>query len=194
MYSPKQLHRQLSTQSPRLRDLEGKRHAAVAMILRFVTNLPEVLLIERAHNEQDIWSGHLAMPGGKIEPIDKSPLEAAKRETLEEIGVQLDSAHFMGQLSDVGADGIPMVVSCFVFYANGPIEFNLDPIEVADAFWFPLRHMDDPVRAMTIDKKVPDGRKSFPAIRVAGKSQPLWGITYKLINELRNHLSVEPMA
>lgn len=188
MNSPRQLHRQLANRTPRLRDLDGKRHAAVAMIIRFVHDQPEVLLIERAHNEQDLWSGHLAMPGGRVEPVDKNPKETAKRETYEEIGVLLDNAWFLGRLSDVGSDGIPIVVSCFVFCVMEPIEVELNPVEVADAFWFPLRHMDDPSRSTTVDKIVADGRKSFPAINVRGKSQPLWGITHKLLSELWNHL------
>ena len=48
----------------------------------------EVLLIRRAEREGDPWSGHMAFPGGHIE-AGESPLEAAIRETEEEVGLAL---------------------------------------------------------------------------------------------------------
>ena len=50
----------------------------------------EVLILKRAINELDPWSGHLSLPGGRIEPEDQSPLDAAVRETMEECGIGLN--------------------------------------------------------------------------------------------------------
>ncbi len=184
MKSSDQFKLHFSAHPPLLMDHSGKRQAAVAMIIRFDFNHPEVLLIERAKNENDPWSGHLAMPGGRIESIDKSPRQAAERETLEEIGVRLDDSDYLGQLSDMDADGIPMVISCFVYKYSSTNPFILDLKEVADAFWFPLYLMEDPSKTISIVGDIPNGRKFFPAIKIPGKSQPLWGITYKLLQNL----------
>uniref|UniRef100_A0A060T5N7 ARAD1B13266p n=1 Tax=Blastobotrys adeninivorans TaxID=409370 RepID=A0A060T5N7_BLAAD len=53
------------------------------------TDSPEILFIKRAASERDRWSSHIALPGGRRDPEDKSDLDAAIRETSEEVGVDL---------------------------------------------------------------------------------------------------------
>jgi 8-oxo-dGTP pyrophosphatase MutT (NUDIX family) len=60
---------------------------------------PQLCFIRRAFNSRDRWSGHIAFPGGKIEPTENS-LECAVRETMEEIGLDLQTADHVGQLDD----------------------------------------------------------------------------------------------
>jgi 8-oxo-dGTP pyrophosphatase MutT (NUDIX family) len=189
MKSINQVRVQLDANSPELLKLDGKKHAVVAMIIKFSGDEPEVLMIERAHHEKDPWSGHLALPGGRVESQDAKPQDTAERETWEEIGVQLDGADLLGRLPDVRANNISITVSCFVYRLTAVPEFKLAPAEVADAFWFPLNAMNDPARAITIKHDTTKGHKSFPAVKVPGKSQPLWGITYKL---LQDFLSIMP--
>ncbi|HEX4683524.1 MAG TPA: hypothetical protein VH277_12480, partial [Gemmatimonadaceae bacterium] len=48
------------------------RHAAIALILRTSSSgEPEMLLIRRAEYESDPWSGHIACPGGRMDPTDR---------------------------------------------------------------------------------------------------------------------------
>ena len=62
--------------------------AAVALI-RVRGQDPDYLLLRRASNPQDPWSGHFALPGGRKEPGDRDLLETCIRETWEECGVKL---------------------------------------------------------------------------------------------------------
>ena len=62
------------------------KRASVAIVLRE----NEILLIKRAHNPRDRWSGHIGFPGGKSKP-DEDRKTTAERETLEEIGIDLSS-------------------------------------------------------------------------------------------------------
>ena len=65
------------------------RQAAVALVLREGPEGPELLVIKRSETERDHWSGHLALPGGRVEPGDENLLATAVRETLEEVGLDL---------------------------------------------------------------------------------------------------------
>src|SRR5512147_3188865 len=74
----------------------GRTRAAVAMIMRELPGDLEILFIERATDARDPWSGHLAFPGGKVEQGEQAR-QAAERETLEEIGLVLESERYLGR-------------------------------------------------------------------------------------------------
>ena len=155
--------------------------AAVALILRGDGGGAEILFIERARRPGDPWSGHLAFPGGRIEPRDRGLREAAERETLEEIGLDLRRARFLGALGDLGGDRLPVVVSCFVYAVDGCEALRLNH-EVADAFWVPLEHLLDPRRHVRAPYLLDGERADHPAVRLLGPGRPLlWGITYRLV-------------
>lgn len=182
MHSLGSIRDRFSAKAPRLIAQPDWRHAAVAMLIHMdeVKGL-QVLMIERAKDEKDPWSGHLALPGGRVEEQDANPRNAAERETLEEIGVNLNSAEFLGQLDDVDADRYPMIISCYVYGLQNQPDCSADPVEVADIFWLPLSCLDEVERQRQIYPVMDDPDRSFPAVKVPGKSQPLWGITYKIL-------------
>src|SRR5437764_7068841 len=63
---------------------------------------PELLMIKRADAEGDPWSGHIACPGGRMEPDDHDLAVTALRETLEETGVDVArDGRLLGQLDDI---------------------------------------------------------------------------------------------
>jgi len=81
--------------------LPGEAHASVAIVFREGPESIEVLLIERAEREGDPWSGHMAFPGGRLEDHDDSSRSTARRETFEEVGIELASAEYLGRLDDI---------------------------------------------------------------------------------------------
>lgn len=121
--------------------LPSKR-AAVVIGLRSGASGPEILMIQRAVREGDPWSGHMGFPGGRKDASDASDVACAKRETLEEIGFDLDAhGHLICQLSDVNtgwrADRPEMLVAPFIFNVNNTPAFELNH-EVDDTLWVPL--------------------------------------------------------
>jgi 8-oxo-dGTP pyrophosphatase MutT (NUDIX family) len=161
---------------------EGKQ-AAVAVVLAGAAADLHVCLIRRAEHEPDRWSGHVALPGGRVDAGDPSIRAAAIRETREEVGLRLDSAPYLGALETmpVSAAGQPtgISLSSFVFHFGDTLErFTLSD-EVAEAFWVPLRHLLDPrnaARRPTLRDGVPLDR---PAVVYQGHY--IWGLTYRVL-------------
>jgi 8-oxo-dGTP pyrophosphatase MutT (NUDIX family) len=180
------LRNNLADRPARSIDPGERPQSSVAILLRDGVKGPEVLLIERAVNEKDFWSGHIGLPGGRIEAKDSDAKQAAEREAMEELGLDLSSAEYVGQLRDIVPGGLSIVVSCFVYFTKTTPLLHPNITEVADAFWFPLDDADDPERSANV-KYTRHGRtKHFPAIKVHNdKVQPVWGITYRLLKNLR---------
>ena len=137
-----EIARALASHEPELMSGEGKQLAAVAMILRERAAGAEVLFIERAQHEGDPWSGHMAFPGGRVEPGDTHPRAAAERETFEEVGIPLAGARHIGRLPDLPGRGAAkehgLVISGHVYVLERDAPLAIDTAEVRMAFWFPL--------------------------------------------------------
>lgn len=169
-------------------------HACVSVILRGTElhNL-ELGFIQRALNEEDRWSGQLAFPGGRREPTDKTDLDAAVRETLEEIGLPLNpSQDLLGRLSDIQARKagkmLEFYIRPFVFHSNQPGEIKLDLSEVADFFWVPLQEIQNPARRTSIQIQTEEQSLHLPAIHL-DREPPLWGLTYLMVQDLLSRLN-----
>lgn len=174
----------LSAHEPALLNVDRDRHGAVAMILRPGSRGNEVLFIERTRVDTDPWSGQMAFPGGIVEDEDPDARRAAERETLEEVGIDLTEATFMGRLDDVQgrrrAHNIGIVVSGFVYF-DGRGQRTVPNYEVADIVWEPLAtFMDADSFAYARYAPAPDER--FPGVRVGHRDhQIVWGLTRRFL-------------
>ena len=161
--------------------VDGVRQAAVAMVLAEGKSGAEVLFIERARTVGDPWSGHMAFPGGRVDPTDADGRAAAERETLEEVGLSLVGAELLGRLDD--KRGNPrthpeLVISAFVYHAPAPGEIAINH-EVQDAFWFPLDGLVDRARHV---QYTAHGEFEFPGILVGEPDRHVvWGLTYSFL-------------
>jgi 8-oxo-dGTP pyrophosphatase MutT (NUDIX family) len=162
------------------------RWAAVAAVLRQLGGETEVLLIRRAELEGDPWSGQMAFPGGQAEPGDESLLETARRETREEVGLDLEwSCDLIGRLDDIQATARGRLTSLgiapFVFELRGEPRLRLGP-EAAEAIWAPLGAMSsgaiDTVKQYWVDGILLE----LPAYDVDG--HVVWGITFRILQDL----------
>lgn len=154
------------------------RQAAVALMLRERFGGLELFVIKRAHKTGDPWSGHMALPGGSREPKDKNAYDTARRETLEEVGIDLDEGRLLGRLDDVGPRTMPkqLVVSTVVVAIDAE-PGRLDPQEVAEAFWVRTDHlMDETV-------EIPDFPGSWPAFTYKDR-YIIWGLTHRILTQL----------
>ncbi|HML86600.1 MAG TPA: CoA pyrophosphatase, partial [Bacteroidales bacterium] len=72
--------------------------SAVLIALVLNHNEPSIIFIKRPEYD-GVHSGQMALPGGKKEKEDSNEWETAIRESYEEIGLPLDSAKQIGQIS-----------------------------------------------------------------------------------------------
>jgi 8-oxo-dGTP pyrophosphatase MutT (NUDIX family) len=180
----------MAANSPSSLPVEGRSRAAVALLLREGTaavsgvSSLEVLFIERAQKTGDPWSGHIAFPGGRMDPGDASDRYTAERETQEEVGLVLDAARHLGRLDDISgraAAARQMVVSAHVYHLPdpGPVVPNH---EVATAFWFPLMDLLDASRQVKYTVPIGGREIDFPGIALEDPERHiLWGMTYRFI-------------
>jgi 8-oxo-dGTP pyrophosphatase MutT (NUDIX family) len=130
------------TTTRELADASAPGRAAVAIVVRDGTDGPQVLLIRRAEHPGDMWSGHMAFPGGREDPEDENLVATAIRETFEELALDLRQAgRLLGQLVPLPAvaHGHPvgMTIVPFVFELTVEAELSYSD-EVAEAIWVPL--------------------------------------------------------
>lgn len=166
-------------------------HAATALVLTREPD-PRLVVIRRATRHGDPWSGHAALPGGRHDRADEDLATTARRETAEEVGLELDAP--IGRLDDIGGRTHMGVVSPFVFAVDAARPLVPEPGEVADAHWVPLRVLIDPAhRTRHPSRRVgPWPAWSWPT----GAEPPhhdlvIWGLTHRT---LTNFLEVAALA
>lgn len=169
---------------PSLLDVNPTRRAAVAMILAPDPDGPRVLLIRRAEHPHDPWSGHMAFPGGRAEESDAGLADTAKRETSEEVGIDLVShGELITPMSEVpaysGGRPVDMVVSPFLFFLDQVRDATPDPSEVAEAVWLPLDAFRGDAHRGTTPIDTPNFKAEMPAFIV--DANVVWGLTYRMI-------------
>ena len=163
---------------PSLIEPQGRRQATVALMLRERDLGLELLVIRRAENKRDPWSGHMALPGGGREATDKDVYDTARRETFEEIGMDLDEGRYLGRLDDVGPRTMPgrLVVSTVVIAIDAEPS-RLDPREVVEALWVPVDRLVDE------EVEIPDFPGSWPAFTYKDR-YVIWGLTHRILTQL----------
>ncbi len=155
--------------------------AAVALI-RTVGPDPEYLLLRRATNPQDPWSGHFALPGGRRDLGDKDLLATCVREAFEECGISLKPWHLVQELPLATAGGWlgrPLVVASFLFEVEEKPPLFLQDEEIAAFHWLTLSYLRDPANRTDAALSGSHPEILFPCIRVGQGA--IWGFTYGVL-------------
>jgi 8-oxo-dGTP pyrophosphatase MutT (NUDIX family) len=162
------------------------RWAAIALLLRLgALREPELLMIKRAEAEGDPWSGHIACPGGRMEPGDRDLAQTATRETWEETGIDLTRVgRLLGTLDDISPRTPvlpPIVIRPFVAAVPSSVEIVQSP-EVAAAFWVPLTALREQT-AWGMGKVQVRGVEREVSTFTHGEFL-VWGLTERVLRQL----------
>ena len=139
----------------------------------------ELLLIKRAVQAGDPWSGQMALPGGRREESDYQLLDTARRETREETGAELTSGDLLGELDDLypNIKVLPqVVVRPFVFGLSRRPDIHPSH-EVAAHLWTSLAELRASGRPAEVE--VRGDRRTVDAF-VLG-DHVVWGMTYRIL-------------
>ncbi len=162
------------------------KRSSVAMILQVRDGELHILMIKRAEREGDPWSGHMAFPGGRMDPEDRNGYAVALRETEEEVGLDLAlAATSIGRLSDINArpqrGAFGMAVSCFVFRLEREVEFSPN-YEVAETVWVPLEFLLTTDNREQMEWQRGNIRIPMPCYFFGGRR--IWGLSLMMLDEL----------
>lgn len=121
--------------------------------------------------------GQVSFPGGRIDPTDAGPVEAALRETQEEVGIEPSTVDVVGELPPLFLTPSGNAVTPVLGWWPSPGEVRVvDPREVERVELVPLEQLVDPARRFTVTH--PSGY-SGPGFEAGGLF--VWGFTAMLL-------------
>ena len=141
-------------------------------------------------------AGQVSFPGGRIEPDDIDAIEAALRESREEIGLeraQVAPVGFLDPLCTItGFRVLPLVAMVDPEFVPRP-----DPGEVAEVFEVPLEYVLDPANLNALDvttvlgQPIPGGRprRVLEFVDRGNPRQRIWGATASILFNLRERIA-----
>ena len=141
---------------------------------------PTVILTQRSAHLND-HAGQISFPGGKIDPTDASPLDAALREAWEEIGLTRDFIDPIGYL-DLYGTSFGFRILPTVARVKPGFELRINASEVDDAFEVPLAFLMDPANHQIHSKDFRGIARSYYAMPF--EERYIWGATAGILRVL----------
>ena len=153
--------------------------AGVMLLLYLRRDDPHIILIRRTstvlrHKDQ------IGFPGGQLE-AGEDAVQAALRETGEEIGVAPDRIDVAGSLTPLFIPPSNFCIYPVVGTAEGPLVFTPERSEVAEIIEVPLARLMDPASAQTEDWTL--GGRTVEVPFYAFGPHKIWGATAMVLAE-----------
>ena len=141
-----------------------------------------VLLTQRASQLKN-HAGQISFPGGRIEPQDAGPREAALREAHEEIGLEARFVSVVGYLADhILLSGFR--VTPVVGFVRPGFELLLDSQEVDDTFEVPLSHVFEPANHRSQHRRFRGSHGEMRVWDIQYQGRNIWGATAGMLLNL----------
>jgi 8-oxo-dGTP pyrophosphatase MutT (NUDIX family) len=129
--------------------------------------------------------GQVAFPGGKQEPGDPTPLDAALREAEEEIGLDPARVEVLGAL-DMHETVTDFAVAPFVGLVAPDFRPVLDRAEVDEVFEVPLAFVLDPANLQVLGRRWQSQMRRYYVI--AYGPHYIWGATARMLKTLADRM------
>ena len=164
-------------------ELNDFRPAAV-LIAMTEREEPGMLLLHRPSNMR-AHPGQVAFPGGKIDP-GETPVEAALRETWEELGIRPGDVQVIGT-GDVYRTHSGYEITPVLATVPRDVQINPNPAEVAQWFEAPASFVLSPDNQVERWVEWEGGMR--PYFEIMWQDHCIWGVTAALIVNLARRLN-----
>ncbi len=142
------------------------------------------ILTKRTENVKT-HKGQISFPGGMKEPIDKSLLHTAIRETYEEIGVLEKDLSLLGVIEPIRTKGALPIVP-WVARIQLPYDFKINESEVEKILFLPVdRLIEEGLKKVQVQI---DG-VTFDSIGIWLEKELIWGATARILERILKSLS-----
>lgn len=141
-----------------------------------------VLLTKRAQHLKH-HPGQISFPGGKVEKFDSNITQAALRETKEEIGIDGDDLHVLGQLHPYHTI-TGFRITPIVAFVKSNSSTSIDHNEVDEIFYVPISHFLNTKKHISLEVVHSTIRQKVRFMPY--KQYNIWGATATIINDLVN--------
>jgi 8-oxo-dGTP pyrophosphatase MutT (NUDIX family) len=170
----------LKSRAPLQLDEQSFKHAAVLVPLQQRYDGEHLVLTRRALHLNH-HQGQIAFPGGKIDPDDKGALEAALRESQEEIGIRPSDVSILGQLDQVTA-GYDFLITPFVGAIPHPYDFLVNKQETEEVFTVPISRLLDQAH-FEVQQRPRFSNRDDPVYHFYYDGRDIWGATARIVKQ-----------
>jgi 8-oxo-dGTP pyrophosphatase MutT (NUDIX family) len=173
--------------NPRMGQADNLIPAAVLIPVVNREDELKVLFTRRAANLAQ-HAGQISFPGGHIEESDNEPIDAALRETEEEVGLPRHHIDVIGQLENyISRTGFE--ITPIVGVIEPPFTVVPQPSEVAEVFEVPLSFLLNPENHHRHTREISGENREFYAMPYG--EYYIWGVTAGILVNLYEYLSSE---
>ena len=166
----------LNSRSPRVISGDGYKPAAVLIPIQEKKDGDYLVLTKRA-DHLNHHSGQIAFPGGRVDDSDADEIDAALRESHEEIGIHPRDVRILGKLDQIDA-AYGYRVTPFVGVIPAHYEFRLNPAETAAVSSVAIAALLEPANFVVNETLSPRGHPSYHFYVNGGD---VWGVTARII-------------
>jgi len=118
----------------------GSYDAACVFLLLFKPADPHLLAIQKTDNEGYPWRNQVALPGGRADEEDDTPLDTAFRELKEELSIPPDQVEVLGTTGHFQTiNHVDIQVFAGLWNGQGPVEPDVN--EVARVLKIPFKNL-----------------------------------------------------
>lgn len=158
----------------------GGRASAVLMLFAPDERGQDSVVLTQRSGGLRSHAGQVAFPGGRVDPHDAGPVDAALREANEEVGLEGETVQVVGQLPDLFVPVSDSVVTSVLAWApTRPPLWARSRREVESVWFVPLAQLVDPAHRIiaTHDNGYRGPAFELPHLYV-------WGFTAALLSRV----------